>query len=126
MSPAPQGRNRCLSEAIWEKDFYLEQFGRGISGVASAMETISRWWKPPQRCATALGGPDASSPGAGCRCCSGSLPSRSLPPTETGSPFLLPPRAGRGRAGVGDKPTVLIVSIPLWILAGKRWVGWRV
>lgn len=27
---------------------------------------------------------------------------------------------------VSDKPTLLVVSISLWILAGQQWVGWRV
>lgn len=70
MSPAPQGRNHCLSEAILERYFYPKQFCRkAISGVVSAMETISHRWKPPQRCATALG------PSTCCWCCWSSLPS---------------------------------------------------
>lgn len=68
MPSIPWGRILCLSEAILERYFRC----------GFLMETMPRWWKPSQRCVTALGGP-STSPGTWSWHCSSSLPAYLLP-----------------------------------------------
>lgn len=107
MPPTPRGRNCCLSEAILERYF---RCGFRDGDNFSLVEAIPEMWQhlvaptPPQPHA-----PGTAPALCQLTCCLACLS-----------------HAGQENVGVTDKPVLLIMSILVWILAGRQWVGWWV